>query len=205
MNRAKIAGAVLALMMIPFLVMGCKKDVKVEVKKDEIKELLCAIRSYECDVKVIFCTDNQRNEIHMKQVCDIEGNHTLTIEWPERLKGYQTIFNKEGVKEYNPITGKTVPLKASAAKNQLLFGTFVENYLKSEKTSAYKEKINGVPTTVIETTIPGNYKYMVMQRVWFDEKKRAPVKMQIYDKEGKVTIEVNFSNFNYNKEMKWDL
>ncbi len=205
MNRGKIVGTILVVMMIPFLVIGCKKNEKVEVKKDEIKELLCAVKSYACDVEVIFCIDNQKNEMHMKQTCDLEGNHTLTIEWPEYLKGYKTIFNKNGVKEYNPINGKTVPLKITAAKNQILFGTFVHNYLNSESTSAYIEKIQGIPTTVIETTIPGNYKYMATQKVWFDEKKRAPVKMHIFDKEGNVTIEVNFLNFNYNTEMKWDL
>lgn len=205
MYRAKILGVVLVLVMTPFFIIGCKKNARVEVKKDEIKELLCAVRSYECDVKVIFCIDNQKNEIQMKQSCDLEGNHTLTIESPEYLQGYRTIFNKQGIKEYNPITGKTVPLKITAAKNQILFGTFVNNYLSSENSSAYIEKIHGIPTTVIETTIPGNYKYMATQKMWFDEKKRAPIKMQIYDREGNVTIEVNFLNFNYNTEMKWDM
>jgi outer membrane lipoprotein-sorting protein len=54
-----------------------------------------------------------------------------------------------------------------------------------------------------EVPIPGDYKYMASEKVWFDEDELNPIKMEIYDLEGKVMIQLDFSHFKYNTEMKF--
>ena len=39
---------------------------------------------------------------------------------------------------------------------------------------------------------------MATEKVWFDAKTTYPIKMEIYDAEGSLTIQIEFENFEYN-------
>ncbi|MGL5675127.1 MAG: hypothetical protein ACRDDX_01795 [Cellulosilyticaceae bacterium] len=155
------------------------------------------LKNYVAEVDVVFTTNENTGTMKMKQVYEMDQSYRLTILEPSQMKGYETTWDGRKIEEYNPITDKKVQAQSNPVKNQVLFGTFVHNYLHVEHGQpAFTEDDKGLS---VEVEIPGNYKYMAKERVWFDKKTKSPLKMVIYDKEGKETIHITFTSFQYNE------
>ena len=46
--------------------------------------------------------------------------------------------------------------------------------------------------------IPGDYKYMANEKLWFDETTKTPIKMEITGVDGSTSILIEFENFKHN-------
>ena len=161
------------LLLVSGVFYGCQKG---NTSSNEDGETLFKnMKAYEVNAKVTFLEGAQENVIEMKQKAEVGGAYTILIESPEHLKGYQVSYANNEVIEYNPITQTSYKGKVLTARNEVLLGNFIAHYL--EDSAAKKEEItsNGKKTTCFETTIPGNYKYMASEKLWFDETTKAPI------------------------------
>ena len=168
---------------------GCQNPYLGTGAGKNVENMLQNLKKYEADVSITFTKNKDKSNIKMKQVYREDGTYQTTILEPERLKGYYTTYDGHKMSEYNPSTQETIQTKVSPVLNQLLFGTFLKQYKQSPV-----EVVDGT----ITLTIPGGFKYMASEKVWFDEQTNYPIKMEIYDTEGKLTIEIVFESFNYN-------
>ena len=183
------------LVMLSFIV-SCNNSL-TSTPEEKVDKLLQELKNYEAEMIVTFTNNKKTTTMKMKQSYDANGNYEMTLLEPESLKGYKTIWNGDTMEEYNPVTDKKVQAKPNPVKNQVLFGTFLHNYLHGERMS--QPPVREGEYLTVEVAIPGNYKYMAKEKVWFDAQTAQPVKMEIYDKEGNVTIAIEITLFQYNQ------
>lgn len=193
---------VVFLLMISFTFYGCNNSKQNNNGQDKLHTMLTALKNYEADVTITFFKDTQKNVIKMKQAVEIGGKYKLTVDSPAYLKGYTTKFDGETILEYNPNTKMNAACKPNEARNQTLLSSFIHNYLNTQEVKKDKGTLNDKEVIIFEVDVPGNYKYMVKEKVWFDKNTLSPIKMEIYDVEGNRAIEVEFSNFKHNTQMK---
>ena len=179
---------------------GCTIPQKQELTAQGLTMQLQQLLNYTAEAQITFTKNEKSSTIRVQQSYDMKGPYTLKILEPEHMNGYTTIYDGEKITEYNPINDKTVQVKVSPVKNEVLFGTFVHNYLKSQPTT--KEGQEAVDALVLEAMIPGHYKYMANEKVWFDKETGKPIKMEIYGQDGVVTIQIEFLSFEYTIQTK---
>ena len=170
-------------------VWGCQNPALGTKSVQSIEDMLKNLKNYESDLSITFTKNKDESNIKVKQVYNEDGTYQTTILEPERLKGYCTTYDGNTMSEYHPSTGETIQTKVSPVLNQLLFGTFGKQY---------KENPAQATDSTITIPIPGRFRYMASEKVWFDEQTKYPKKMEIYDTEGNLTISIVFESFGYN-------
>ena len=186
LKRVLVIGCILVLAGV---VWGCQNPALGTKSIQSVENMLKNLKNYEAELSITFTKNKDQSNIKVKQVYKEDGTYQTTILDPERLKGYCTTYDGTIMSEYNPATGETIQTKVSPVLNQLLFGTFVKQY---------KDNSVEVTDSTITIPIPGRFRYMASEKVWFDEQTKYPKKMEIYDTEGNLTISIVFESFEYN-------
>lgn len=194
--KAQRIGLFILLLGVSGVFYGCQRNNTQVINESET--LLKNMKSYEVVATVTFLQDAQANVIKMKQKADINGEYTITIESPEHLKGYQVSYANNEVIEYNPITQTSNKGKVLAARNEVLLGNFITNYKADSEAKKQETNLNGKKITCFEANIPGEYRYLNSEKLWFDEKTMSPIKMEILDLNGTPSISIAFEDFKYN-------
>lgn len=194
---------VILLLMTAFIFYGCSKNIQMDKGQDKLNALLGKLKSYQADTKITFFKESQLNVIEMKQAAEIGGRYKLTVSSPAHLQGYVTSFDGKQVYQYNPHIKANVPCNASEARNQILLSSFIHNYLNTKNAKRENGTLEGREVISLETEIPGDYKYFASEKVWFDKQKLVPIKMEIYDREQNIVIQVEFGSFKYNMEINF--
>lgn len=172
-----------------------KMGTTIKTEAQKIDSKMSSIKSYEADVCINFIKSGETHTIKMKQNYEMGKSYTATLIEPERLKGYCVKWDGEKVQQYNPITGETVEGKASAMQNELLFGSFVNHYKETKDIECKGEKLEEKDCLTVKLIIPGNYKYLAKEKVWFDKDTLTPIQMEIYSEEDEKTIDIKFERF----------
>ncbi len=184
------------LLMIAFTFYGCNQSNKVSLhsRGNFFKEL----KAYESEVTVTFLKDKQPNMIKMTQVANMNGAYEFTVLEPEHLKGTKVSSDGKQITEYYPSLNKAVAVKGSSVQNEILLTSFVGRYLTNENIKEQEIQLNGKSLSTYEMPIEGSFKYLSKERLWLDKSSQLPLKMEIYDEEGNVTIEVIYEDFKFN-------
>lgn len=156
------------------------------------------LKQYEAEVTVTFLKDEQPNGMKMKQIANMSGIYEFTVIEPEHLKGTKISYDGNQITEYYPSLNKAVKVKAGSACNEILLTSFVSRYLTNENIKEQKIQLNGEMLRTYEMPIDGNFKYLSKEKLWLDEKRQLPLKMEIYDDVGNVTIEIIYEDFKFN-------
>lgn len=184
------------LLMLAFTFYGCNGSNKVSFHStgNFFKEL----KQYESEVTVTFLKDKQPNEMKMKQVASMNGSYEFTVIEPVHLKGTKVSCDGTQITEYYPSLNKAVEVKGSSAQNEILLTSFVSRYLTNENIKKQEIQLNGKSINTYEMSIEGNFKYLSKEKLWLDERSQLPLKMEIYDETGNITIEVVYEDFKFN-------
>lgn len=180
------------------LAVGCSE--KIKDPKERLDHYLNKMEGYEATLEVTFKTSEKQSTQVMHQYYDLKGPYSLSIKEPPHLKGYTTTYDGDKIIEYDPKQDKSVEVKPNPVRNQVLFGTFVHNYLELEDRKQNIQEQENV--LLIGLSIPGNYKYMARQVASFDKKTLNPLEVIIYDKEDREAIVMKCLDFKYNPEIK---
>lgn len=182
--------------MLAFTFYGCNEANKASFHStgDFFKEF----KQYESEVTVTFLKDKQPNEMKIKQVADMNGSYECTVIEPAHLKGTKVSYDGNQMTEYYPSLDKTMEVKGSSAKNEILLTNFVGRYLTNENIKKQELQLNGKTISTYEMPIEGDFKYLSKEKLWLDEKSQLPLKMVIYDVAGNITIEVVYEDFKFN-------
>lgn len=192
------------LLIISFAGYGCNKNIKNSSSPDKLHTMLSTLKNYEADVTITFLKDKEAHILKMKQQAETAGKYRLITESPDYLKGYTINCDGKNVTEYHPATQVTLSSQVSEARNQTLFTSFLYNYLNADEIKRENETWEDKETVSLEVIIPGNYRYLARQKVWFDANKLKPLKMEIYDTENNKTLEVEFQSFKHNTQIDFN-
>lgn len=184
------------LLLLAFAFYGCNgaKGTSIHSERNFFKEL----KQYESEVTVTFLKDKQPNEMKMKQIANMNGSYEWTVIEPEHLKDVKVSFDGNQITEYFPSVNKTLEVKGSTAQNEIVLTHFVSRYLTNENIKEQEIQLNGKSVHTYEMPIEGGFKYLSKEKLWLDEKSQLPLKMEIYDDTGNITIEVVYKDFKFN-------
>jgi len=193
------------LLLLFILTTGCfltscsfKEKSKSPIEK--IHEKLTSMENYGCVADVRFISNKGENTYKTKQHYKMTGEYRLEILAPENLQGLVTVYDGQKLIQYNPrILGEVITEQPeSESANEIFLGAFLKNYLQSEGVALEVFNHNSENYTVLEAVIPDGGKYLATEKLWISNKSLNPVKLVIYDKEGKERIIVEYLEFKYN-------
>ena len=128
----------------------------------------------------------------------------MEIKSPEAKNGNYTDFDGTSVNQYNAKTDETVSLDVPKMQkgSQLFISTFIKNYLMSENVSVETAaSLDESVCTVLEAVIPEGNKYISTEKLWVDNETLLPLKLVIYDENGRERYIITYNNFEYNPEI----
>ncbi len=196
--------AILMICAAIFSFTSCKKS---ESPKDEtlsdmerIQKQLLTMENYACISTVEHISDNNTKTYEMKQYYKKTGEYRLEMIEPESVKGIITVYDGKTISQYNPrIKGEIKKdIEPSIYVDEMFLGAFVKNYFKSEDTVVTTSKFDASKCTILETTIPGEHKYLSTEKLWVDNETLIPKQLIIYDVDGKERVKVTYGEFKYN-------
>jgi len=192
----KIVFTVMALACLLFTSCGRTEQSVME----KIQKRLNDMESYRCTATLTRITNKGENTYGIEQYYKMSGEYKLIITSPDKLKGNYTVYDGESVCQFSASAGGKVVADApeSQARNELFLGSFIKNYLQSEEVSVDVAVMDESRCTVLEAVIPGNNKYTSTEKLWIDNETLDPVRLAIYDLDGKERYIIDYDTFEYN-------
>lgn len=199
----RIVGFSLTL-ILSMMLCGCSTKGN-EISSESLQSVLQDLKSYEADVTITFLKDSQPNVLKMHQKVEIDGKYELEITMPEYLMGNKISYDGKVITQYHAKMNQKLVCEANEARDEVLLSSFINHYFEDSQAVVEESILNDVKVTTIQVTIPGDYKYMAKEKIWFDTKEKKPMKLEIYDQQGNVAIQVEFENVKYNSQIKWEM
>ena len=192
----KVLCVIMVLMCFLFTACATKEESLME----KIQDRLTSMESYRCTADLTCITNKGENTYGIAQFYKSSGEYKLMITSPDKLKGNYTIYDGEKICQFSASAGGKVIADApeSQARNELFLGAFVKNYMQSEEVSVDVAVMDESRCTVLEAVIPGNNRYTATEKLWIDNETLDPVRLAIYDTEGKERYIIDYKDFEFN-------
>lgn len=189
-----------SIFLIGCFIVSCSLKEVPKSPIEKIHEKFTTMETYGCIADVTYISNKGENTYKTKQYYKITGEYRLEITDPENVQGLVTVYDGEKVMQYNPrVLGEVVnEIPKSKNINEIFLGVFLKNYFQSEEVTLEVFNANSEGFTVLEAVIPEGGKYLSTEKLWVSNKTLNPIKLVIYDTEGKERINVKYNEFKYN-------
>ena len=190
------------IIMMCFLFTACGKGEQSVMEK--IQKRLNEMETYRCTATLTRITNKGESKYGIEQFYKNSGEYKLVITSPDKLKGNYTVCDGEKICQFSASAGGKVIADApeSQARNELFLGSFIKNYFQSEEVSIDVSVMDESRCTVLEAVIPGNNKYTSTEKLWIDNDTLDPVRLTIYDTDGKERYIIDYDKFEYNCDIE---
>lgn len=188
---------ILILLML-LLLPACASD---KTAYPTIQEKLTAMESYKTDAVVTYISNKGETKYTTSQIADKAGRYRIETSKPEDYTGNIVMYDGKMVWQYNPnLENNKISVNPpdKASRREIILFSFLENYVKSKDVSLGVASLDESLCTVLEAQIPGNNKLLATEKLWVDNESQDPVRLVVYDSEGKERIVAEFTNFEYN-------
>ncbi|KGG80523.1 hypothetical protein Y919_05660 [Caloranaerobacter azorensis H53214] len=194
--------ALLLLLSILFL-NACGKITDEQIFY-KIQKKYNKMESYSCFAKIIINGGKELKEYKVKQIFKRPNKYIIQIIEPEESKGITTVYNGEQAWIYHPQIDQSILIRdyKDSPDENMFVGYFLRNLITTEMVKLESERIEDNDYLIITTMIPGNNKYRMYQKLWVDKKTYLPYKLYILDKDEKIAVEIYYSKFLYNIDIK---
>ena len=171
---------------------------------EKIQARLQEMVTYKAEAVVRYISNKGENEYTTIQHVRMTGEYRIEVIGPENVSGNITMSNGETIYQFNENIGAKISLGTTDVKERtkILLTSFLENYLKSDETSAEVVNLEEGEITILEASISGNHQYMSRQTLWIDNKTLNPMRLIVSNSSGQETIVVTYSSFEYNIELE---
>lgn len=169
-----------------------------------VQDKLMAMESYISDVDITYVNNKGQDKCKTTQYAINDGKYRIEIAEPIEQKGNVILFDGKMVWSYNPSVEQKVQVNApdKPERYELILFSFIENYVKSQNVTVESANFDESLCTVLEAEIPDDNKFLATEKLWIDNESMMPVRLVIYDDEGKERIIAQFSNFQYNCQIE---
>ena len=129
------------------------------------------------------------------------NKYKLEILKPKESKGIIILNTDDKIFVEHPSINQSISLVTIKSLNkQLLIGEFFENAYKADRLS--NDKINKEEYLVFEYKLKDRNIYREFARIWISKKKFTPYKLNIFDKNGSLQVEIIYDNFKFLRRTK---
>ena len=177
---------------------GCQKEEITPMAA--IQQKLTDMEGYSCLATLTIYSNKGETIYETKQDFKSTGESRREMLSPDAAKGtYTVLVGKTGC-QYNPRLKESVQREVpeSQRRNELFLGQFLKNYLQSEGVSVETAAIDESRCTVLEAVIPENGSQLASEKLWVDNESLLPVRLSLYDADGKECLRLDYTTFTYN-------
>ncbi|MGO3167830.1 LolA family protein [Senegalia sp. (in: firmicutes)] len=181
------------IVLISLLTIACKdKNPTDEELFNELQKTINNIENYSCDVSMII-HGNKKPEKYLAKYFFLKPNK-YKVQYMDGKQdiyfdGKKTFFIYPNIDKIKIIQNK----KETKEDTSFFLGYFLERIQTSEEMQITSED----DYLIIKMNLPGNNTSRKEQKIWFSKENFKPLKMTIIDSEGKETIEIKYTNLNY--------
>lgn len=191
--------AISMLIIVCLILEGCGLSSPVKSFEEASKRLL-KLKTYTCDVTMRVTNNISTMEYRLKHFYKSPDKYRIEVVTPEELQGQVTIYNGSSSYIYHPGIDQfflTENFSDSVECNAFI-GTFIECIRDNDKLRIANESEGEKDFFVLEFEVPGSNSYMHLEKLWIDMEEIAPVKAEIYGKDGRRNVALYYYNFVYN-------
>lgn len=193
---------ILIILFAILLLTGCSEKTDKEIFYDAQKKIV-GIETYICTADITVYGNKKPQKYTVKQWFKAPDKCRIEIQSPESLRGKKTIYNGKRAWVSHPKIGQEWLMEkfSSSMEKKMFLGHFINNFLNTENATISRKIINDEDYIVMETEIPGNHPYFNKEKLLFDTKQYYPYRLQVFDIEDDVRIDVKFLSFSYNESI----
>ncbi|MBR1737931.1 MAG: outer membrane lipoprotein carrier protein LolA [Firmicutes bacterium] len=186
----KITKSIIGATVI-FILTGCSEN---NEKFKDVNDMISGLENYSAKMNITYISNKGEITYEGEQGASVDGRYRITTTKPEEVESCVIINDGKMIWQYNPRVSSTFSVKANDKKEryELIIFSFIKNYRNSENV---KEETEDGKYTVLEANIEGGGKYISSEKLWIENENFTPVKLIIYDDEGKERIREEFSGF----------
>ncbi|WP_432665996.1 hypothetical protein R9X47_06810 [Wukongibacter baidiensis] len=192
---------IITLLMI-LLLAGCGEKTDEEIFYKAQKQIV-SLDTYTCTAEVTVYGNKNAETYTAKQWFKSPDKYRIEIQGPEDVKGKITIYNGKRAWICHPRIGQEWLMEdfKTSVEHKIFLGYFLNNFLSTENTILDRDTVENEDYILLQTDIPGNHPYFSKEKLWFDIKKYYPYRLQVFDKDDKIRIEVKYIDFKFNEKI----
>lgn len=198
----RIIYLVIIVCVVCTVLAGCRGD-NLERSFNKACQKLLKLEAYTCYVAMSVTNNRSTMEYKLKHSYMSPDKYRIEVLEPEGLKGQVTIHSSKGTYIYHPGINQHLITEnfSDSAEHEAFVGSFISHIRSKEKLKVSKETVESKVYYILEFEVPKPNGYMNTEKMWIDAGETVPVKAEIYDKAGKITVLVNYTNFVYNPKL----
>ena len=176
---------------------GCSSTVS---KEEKIIKKLKGLNSYSCNAIVKVKNNKSIMKYELKHYYKKNIGFRLEVAKPEDLKGQILIYKANEVFLYNPVSNNVLAIDDSNGMfgYHTILGTFLQYYDEHNVDEIKDENYKNFECFTYRFTLTNSNIYMYQVRCFVNKENGLPVKMDILDKDGNKTTEVEYVDFALN-------
>lgn len=178
---------------------GCKEPTNEEIYY-EVQKNFNSMDSYECVADIVLYTQDLVSTYKSRHVYKMPDKYIIEVLDPPDSKGCTTIYNGNNAWFYHPQINQSMLIKNfnNSMEENTFIGYFYKTSLTGESAKLGSDTIDDQDYLTILVEIPGNNNYRKSEKIWIHKKNLIPYKLSIFDNKGNITVEVEYSSFEYN-------
>lgn len=158
-------------------------------------------KGYKCKANINILSGENKSVYLIEETYYKPNKYKLEILKPKESKGIIILNTDDKIFVEHPSINQSISLVTIKSLNkQLLIGEFFENAYKADRLS--NDKINKDEYLVFEYKLKDRNIYREFARIWISKKKFTPYKLNIFDKNGSLQVEIIYDNFKFLRRTK---
>lgn len=163
-------------------------------------KMLSGIDTYTTTAEIIVRGNKMVESYIVKQYFKYPDKYRLVVLGPEDKKGKTTVYDGSKLWIYHPQINQVFTMENVKELDEtgMFPGYFARNLFTGESASYSMKKEGSHDYISIKISIPGGNSYRRYQILYIDSKSVKPVKMELLDSAGNITVTVYYEDFLYN-------
>lgn len=155
-------------------------------------------KGYQCRANIKFYTGDKKSIYTIEEKYIRPDKYKLKILKPKASKGIIILNTDDKIYIEHPSIKQSISLFTIKSLNkQMLIGDFFENISKAKMLN--NQEVDGKECFVFEFGLKEKNKYRSSGRTWIDKKKLIPYKLNIFDEQGSIQVEIDYDKFKFTK------
>lgn len=174
------------------------KDKRVLSKIEKTYE---KYKGYKCRANIKIISGGAESIYLIEETYSKPNKYKLEILKPKESKGIIILNTDDKVFVEHPSINQSISLVTIKSLNkQMLIGGFYENLSKTDKISI--QEINNEEYLTFDFKLEEKNKYRDSARIWIRKKSYIPYKLNIFDENGSLQVEITYEDFKFTRSLK---
>ncbi len=178
-----------------------------EKTEKKLAEKYLDLKTYEAETNITYISSDQKTTFKTLQQANIDGRYRIEVIEPTQVSGSVTVFDGTKIYQFNEKVSKDIYVSTTEnlERSEIFLTSFLKNYNNSDDVAVTVGTFNDSLYTILEANIGTEHPLIATEKLWINNETKLPEKLVIYDKNEVETIVVEYTTFEYNKELDENL